>query len=1826
MALQYSAPINIVRYRNGTLLKLTAATHEFTSYDYDHETDTGTFQPTSISITATLDGSITIGAWRYSTDGVSWSNVVDGWHGMTIGTNRLTLQATSDLYANTNSTITIMCVSDDGRYYDTVTIARTIDPIIAFSKVYTDINLTKDKISLIASDEQLQQFTETSTMMSKVASIDQKADAINLNVTTNYSTKANTLANEILYYQASDRSEGVTRETGTWTTDVTEAVMDETNKYLWSYRELVYGDGHSAYTEPMILSVHGTHGINTTQILLYKRSATSNPQRPTGDLTYSFADNSLTPATNLNGWTTTIPTGSNPCYVTSAVASNEGNTDVISSSEWTAPQKLFENGASAYSYNLLCDPASLVRDKDGNLNQETITFTATRTQGANAPEAYNGRFKIEEKTGNNWATIYTGSSNESSYNHTVVNSDATMVRVTLYMAGGTTAVVDTQTVPIASDGATGASGESAYTVMLSNEAYTFAGDTEKALPATLTLQIYAYKGAGRIVASIGNITGQISGALTATKQNDGTTNAAVEVTVTSALTTRQGVLTIPVTVDSNKTFNLHFSWALALVGLTGSHGVNTATLTLYQYSSMVPVKPNGDLTYNFTDKTLTGSAIGNWTLNAIPQEESALPIWVTMATASGAGDTDVIKSNEWSAPKKLAENGTNGLNQATITMYQRSPQRPSVPTDKITYHFDTGALDYGTLPWLDESKNPIQNENNTGFEFVAPWSRAYPSNEGEDSWPCWVTTAVAISDKKTYEIPANAWSTAVKLVENGVSVSIDNIKYAVGTSGTQEPSTGWVGYIPKVEQGQWLWCRTTYSDGRTSSTCSYIGTDGEDGNSVYVKSVTKVNKTTTVVLEDSEGKTSTMVIQDGQDGPNGTPGLNGYVHTAWANSQDGTVDFSTSVSLNKQYMGVYTDNTEADSTNPSAYSWAKIKGEPAYVYDLQLSANSITKTENGTLYPATITATATVAEGTNTPSEYQGYFKVEELRGSTWTELGRSSKTKSYTYNIQSTSSSATMARVSLYQDSAFKIRLDIQSIPIIADGGDAYTVFLTNEAHIFQAGTDAAVAGTATSKVIARKGTQLMPVTIGNITSPYTGMTAVADSENGTTNAGFTVTVTPRLTTRQGVLTIPITVNGIGFTREFSWSLGIVGENGTNGLNNAILHLYKRVEEGQQSPSAPTQAVTYVFSTGAYSNVPTGWTAGTIPTETPTYPCYETTAAAISDEDSVSVNGWSTPVKIVEYGDDGLSIVSDQPIYYATDSSTTPAAPSTPVTTEQKVYSQWTKGIPPLTGTNSHIYTCHQMQLSDGSYRWSTVVEDDLYVDINERLKTAEINMTDEHIVMTVRDQYSTITSNTKNLLLDTNAPTLDPVDAVDQTRTITGNGTWGAISSSPGFKISYGVIISASYSDTIVSWVGKDDFESCTLEVGKIYTISYYYNVHNKTGTYSTRVYFRTIVEYENGDTQSDTKGTTTNTNKWISAKYTFTAQSDAAVIKFRVNTSNGITADVELAGFMLTETEDAIDWNDGVHVPGDFVTTEVMESTIEQSADAIRLKADKIAWQSTGSSMTEEGYFKCNSGLIGSSSSTTGIHINGDGVYSGSRSAFDSTNAGFFLGGDGSLSIGTQNDTSYIKYDEDDGLRIKSENLSWVADESEMDSEGRLIVRAARFDGNWSATTGGDGLIIGNASIVSMSHGSPQFAITMPYYDTYYIDKYIEKDPITGEISIVDDGKIEPPVEEQTSVTFTNETLDRYGYYDDEVNISVKNTPLSINTGDSYGIRLGYNGTMFWKIQRLFFPKRVYEEGNYYDAYYQAYTGGLSTVLNNPTNYEIVNGIICTHLDYD
>ena len=78
---------------------------------------------------------------------------------------------------------------------------------------------------------------------------------------------------------------------------------------------------------------------------------------------------------------------------------------------------------------------------------------------------------------------------------------------------------------------------------------------------------------------------------------------------------------------------------------------------------------------------------------------------------------------------------------------------------------------------------------------------------------------------------------------------------------------------------------------------------------------------------DYAGKWALIQGKDGADGKPGPAGTSSYLHTAYANSIDGSQDFSTTDGTGKSYFGQYVDQTQTDSTDPAKYSWALFKGE-----------------------------------------------------------------------------------------------------------------------------------------------------------------------------------------------------------------------------------------------------------------------------------------------------------------------------------------------------------------------------------------------------------------------------------------------------------------------------------------------------------------------------------------------------------------------------------------------------------------------------------------------------------------------------------------------------------------------------------------------------------------------------------------------------------------------------------------------------------------------------------------------------------------------------------
>ena len=223
--------------------------------------------------------------------------------------------------------------------------------------------------------------------------------------------------------------------------------------------------------------------------------------------------------------------------------------------------------------------------------------------------------------------------------------------------------------------------------------------------------------------------------------------------------------------------------------------------------------------------------------------------------------------------------------------------------------------------------------------------------------------------------------------KDGVGIKKTTITYAVGTSGTTAPTSGWNSQVPNVPAGQYLWTKTvwTYTDNtnETGYSVSKIGEKGDkgekgergaqgergpqglqgpqgiqgipgakgaDGKTQYTHiayadttigggfSQTDTNKPFIGMYQDfnaidsqnpQDYRWSKWKGSDGRDGIPGKAGADGrtpYVHFAYADSADGRDGFSLTQNGSKRFLGVCTNFNQADSTNPADYVWNDMVG------------------------------------------------------------------------------------------------------------------------------------------------------------------------------------------------------------------------------------------------------------------------------------------------------------------------------------------------------------------------------------------------------------------------------------------------------------------------------------------------------------------------------------------------------------------------------------------------------------------------------------------------------------------------------------------------------------------------------------------------------------------------------------------------------------------------------------------------------------------------------------------------------------------------------------
>lgn len=187
---------------------------------------------------------------------------------------------------------------------------------------------------------------------------------------------------------------------------------------------------------------------------------------------------------------------------------------------------------------------------------------------------------------------------------------------------------------------------------------------------------------------------------------------------------------------------------------------------------------------------------------------------------------------------------------------------------------------------------------------------------------------------------------------SGRSITSSETTYQASNSGTVAPTGTWSKTPPNVAENQYLWTRTiyTYSDKTTSTTYSIgkMGAKGEQGAKGETGATGPQGEKGATGPQGPQGEQGIQGPQGengekGDQGPQGLQGIQGpkgeqgiqgpkgasgdttYFHIKYSSVAKPTTA-SQMTETPSTYIGTYVDFTEADSNDPSKYTWARFQG------------------------------------------------------------------------------------------------------------------------------------------------------------------------------------------------------------------------------------------------------------------------------------------------------------------------------------------------------------------------------------------------------------------------------------------------------------------------------------------------------------------------------------------------------------------------------------------------------------------------------------------------------------------------------------------------------------------------------------------------------------------------------------------------------------------------------------------------------------------------------------------------------------------------------------
>jgi hypothetical protein len=428
----------------------------------------------------------------------------------------------------------------------------------------------------------------------------------------------------------------------------------------------------------------GEAGPNTAVVYIYQRSATA-PAAPSVNATYTFTSG-VTTGLN-NGWSSTIPTsGTDPIWVRTAVAFSSTTTDTIEPNEWSGASKLAENGldglnvAAVFIYQrsngvAVIDSASLVQNFSV-AGQETIPTgiflkpdgTKLYIIGTNADTVF--EYNLSTPWDISTASLFQSFS---------VSGQETTPHGISFSSDGTRMFIVGQT----GDDVNQYALSTPWSVASASFTKIFSVATQETSPTDI---FFSPDGTNMYIC--GTAGDDVNQYTLSTPWDVGTASfirnfsfVPQDSTPTSIFFSSDGtkMYMMGSLTDSIYSYTLSTAWNIStavydskffsvatqdgtpsglFIAGTKLYIVGSATDAVYEYNvSVYPSLPTADVTYNFSTGALTGLTNG-WT-GTIP-DITAQPLWVSQASASSSGTTDVIPASEWTLPRILAQNGEAG--------------------------------------------------------------------------------------------------------------------------------------------------------------------------------------------------------------------------------------------------------------------------------------------------------------------------------------------------------------------------------------------------------------------------------------------------------------------------------------------------------------------------------------------------------------------------------------------------------------------------------------------------------------------------------------------------------------------------------------------------------------------------------------------------------------------------------------------------------------------------------------------------------------------------------------------------------------------------------------------------------------------------------------------------------------------------------------------------------------------------------------------------------------------------------------------------------------